>query len=97
VPNSPDVLNTKLSEIPETLADLLYFLKPILTFEEACKYTGLSKSTMYKKTADNGVPFYKPEKNIYFKREDLDNWMLRNRHDSNEEISRKATKHSLSA
>jgi len=85
-------------EIPENIAQQLYFLKPILTFEEGFKYTGLSKSCMYKKTALNEVPFYKPEgKNIYFRRVDLDHWMLRNRQDSNEEISRKATKHTLTA
>lgn len=85
-------------EIPESLADQLYFLKPILTFEEGCLYTGLSKSYMYKHTSAGNVPFYKPEgRKIYFRRTDLDNWMLRNRQSSNEEISRKATKHSLTA
>ena len=84
--------------IPKDIADQLYFLKPILTFEEGCQYTGLSKSYMYKHTSAGNIPFYKPEgRKIYFRRVDLDHWMLRNRQDSNEEISRKATKHSLTA
>lgn len=80
----------------DKIADQLYFMKPILTLEEACKYTGLSKSYMYKHTHQGNITFYKPEgRKLYFKRTDLDEWMLRNRQASNEEISRKATKQSL--
>ena len=74
----------------------LYFLKPVLTFEEGCSYTGLSKSKMYKHTSLGNIPFYKPEgKKIYFKTEELNHWMLRNRSESNLEISRRAAKASL--
>lgn len=84
------------NQIPEYIEEQLYFMKPILTFEEACKYTGLSKSYMYKHTHLGSITFYKPTgKKLYFKRTDLDDFMLRNRQASNEEISRKATKHSL--
>ncbi|HBY69373.1 MAG TPA: DNA-binding protein [Flavobacteriaceae bacterium] len=86
------------NQIPEHIEEQLYFMKPILTFEEACKYTGLSKSCMYKHTHRNNIAFHKPNnKKIYFKRTDLDNFMLQNRQASNEEISRKATKQSLTA
>jgi len=82
--------------LPENVVNSLYFLKPILTFEEGCEYTGLSKSKMYKHTSSGNIPFYKPEgKKIYFKTEDLNNWMLRNRSASNEEIERSAAKQSL--
>lgn len=68
-----------------------YFLKPILTFKEACRYTGLSKSWLYKKTRNGEVAHYKPDgKRIYFKRSELENWLLRNKVSSREEISRKA-------
>ena len=88
----------KKVEIPSTIAEKLYFLKPILTFDEGCLYTGLSKSYMYKHTSNGNIAFFKPEgRKIYFKREDLENWMLRNRQSSNEEIERRATQHSLSA
>ena len=71
-------------------------LKDILTFKEGCQYCGISASTMYKHTANRTIPFYKPnQKLIYFKREELDNWMLSNRYSTKEEIESEASKHSL--
>ncbi len=54
--------------------------KEILTLEEACLYMGISKSTMYKLTSQSKtITFYKPTgKLIYFKRKDLDEFMLQN-------------------
>jgi excisionase family DNA binding protein len=78
------------------LAKDLYFLKPVLSFEEGCEYTGLSKSWMYKLTSTGKIPHYKPDgKRLYFKTEELENWMLRNKVLSEEEIRSKAAKHSL--
>lgn len=82
--------------IPKNIEEQLYFLKPVLTLDEACRYTGISKSKMYKHTSAGNIPFYKPEgKLIYFKRIDLDYWLLRNRKASNEEIERIAVKSRL--
>lgn len=87
---------SKPNLLPEHIIDQLYFLKPILTFEEACKYTGLSKSYMYQHTSNGNIPFYKPEgRKIYFKTKELEDWMLRNRSASKEEIRSSAAKHSL--
>ncbi len=62
-----------------------------LSFLEACKYTGLSKSYMYKLTFKGEIPHYKPNgKMIYFTKQDLDNFLLRNRVESNEAIDQKA-------
>jgi excisionase family DNA binding protein len=78
------------------LEEKLYFLKPVLNFQEACKYTGLSKSWMYKLTHRGSIPHYKPDgKMLYFKTTELENWMLRNKVLSDEEIRSKAAKHSL--
>lgn len=78
------------------LAKDLFFLKPVLSFEEACLYTGLSKSWMYKLTSRGDIAHYKPDgKKIYFKTAELENWLLRNKVSSNEEISRKAAKYEL--
>ena len=77
-----------------SFSDLAKFMlgqKEVLTLEEACTYSGLSKSKMYKHTSGGKLPFYKPEgKKIYFKREDLENFLLRNRHSSQEELEEKA-------
>lgn len=74
--------------------ELIIAQKEVLTFTEACKYTGLSKSKMYKHTSSKNIAFYKPEgKIIYFKRSELEAWMLRNRHSSKAEIEIAANKH----
>lgn len=53
--------------------------KEILTLREVEKYTGLSRSTIYKMTHEKRIPFYKPTgKLIYFKRLEVEAWMLRN-------------------
>ena len=61
--------------------------KEVLTFDEACIYTGLSKSAMYKQTMGGSVPHYKPNgKLLYFNRNELTNWLLQNRCATNVEI-----------
>ena len=66
--------------------------KEIMTLEEASWYLGLSKSNLYKKTSLNQIPFYKPNgKIIYFKRDDLDRYMLTNRQSTVDEIHEKAS------
>ncbi|WP_291102457.1 MULTISPECIES: helix-turn-helix domain-containing protein [unclassified Dysgonomonas] len=65
--------------------------KEILNFDEAAKYLGFSKSMLYKMTAKRIICFYKPSgKLIYFKKEDLDNWLLSNRITPQSEIEETA-------
>lgn len=54
--------------------------KEIYTLQEACVYMGISKSTMYKLTSQTrAITFFKPSgKLIYFRKKDLDDFMLRN-------------------
>jgi excisionase family DNA binding protein len=69
----------------------VYHFKKVLSFKEGCKYCDISESSMYKHTSNGTVPYYKPHgKLIYFKREDLDNWMLQNRHSTSEELENEA-------
>jgi excisionase family DNA binding protein len=71
-------------------------LKDILSFKEGCQYTGISASTMYKHTSNRTIPYYKPNKKlIYFKRAELDKWMLSNRQSSKDELEAEASKESL--
>ncbi|VBB48195.1 Putative excisionase (fragment) [uncultured Paludibacter sp.] len=54
--------------------------KDVLTFDEACIYTGLSRSYMYKLTHQHKVPHSKPfGKMIYFDRNELNKWLLQNK------------------
>lgn len=59
--------------------------KEILSFEEARIYLDVSKSFLYKKTSKKEIPFSKPNGGkLYFKKVDLDNWMLTNKYESAE-------------
>lgn len=66
-------------------------VKEVLTFDEACIYTGLSKSAMYKQTMTGNVPHYKQNgKRLYFNREELTNWLQQNRCATDAEIADRA-------
>ena len=53
--------------------------KEILSFREALVYLDVSESFLYKLTSKRAIEFAKPNGGkIYFKKKDLDNWMLQN-------------------
>lgn len=80
-----------MERINKTIDKFLKQLKPVLNFNEACEYCGISPSSMYKHTAAKRITHYKPEgKLIYFKREELDEWMLKNRQSTMDEMQEKA-------
>ena len=57
--------------------------KEILSFKEAINYLDVSKSFLYKLTSKRKLTFTKPNGGkIYFKKVDLDNWMLQNNKNS---------------
>jgi excisionase family DNA binding protein len=70
-------MNNVLECKRETIPTL--HLKPILSFREATCYLDVSESFLYKMTSGARINYFKPNNGkIYFKREDLDNWMLSN-------------------
>lgn len=57
--------------------------KNILSFKEALGYLDVSKSFLYKLTSNRGVRLSKPNNGkIYFRKSDLDAYMLSNEHKS---------------
>ncbi|RYH74456.1 DNA-binding protein [Flavobacteriaceae bacterium 144Ye] len=69
-----------LYEIKNILEKQSIINKDILNFEEALSYLKVSKSFLYKMTSKGEITYYKPNgKLIFFKRSDLDNWMLNNK------------------
>lgn len=67
-----------IEALAESVAQkVLSMTKEVMTFEEAIKYTGLSKSTLYKLTSLRAIPYSKPNgKVIFFSRSQLDDWMM---------------------
>ncbi len=71
--------NFLILERPDRLEKLLIANKEVLTFEETCDYTGISRSNLYKLTASGNIPHSKPNgKMIFFEKRKLNNWLLRN-------------------
>lgn len=65
--------------------------KNILTFTEACAYTGFAESYMYKLTSARKIPHSKPNgKKIFFDKELLDKWLLGNPVKTKDEIDKEA-------
>ena len=70
-----------------------YYFKKILTIKDAAEYLGVSVGSIYQYLYNNRIPCYKPNGkggNIYFKKSELDNFMLRNKKYADYEIYSKA-------
>jgi excisionase family DNA binding protein len=72
-----EIILKKLEKL-EVLIERQYILsKEILSLEEAAEYLQLSKSCLYKMTSSKEIPYYVPGgKRIYFRRIELENWIL---------------------
>ncbi len=91
--NADDLLFQKLDRIEQGLNCQS---KSFLTFDEACAFIGLSKSYLYKLTAKGVVPHFKPRaKLLYFKRDELEQWILKNRVKTQDEIEAEANKYMM--
>lgn len=86
------IILKKLESIEQMLSEQNMLKKEVLNFKEAAVYLELSTSHLYKLTSSGAIPHYKPNgKKIYFNRVELENWLLRNRADSKEEIDQAAS------
>lgn len=72
--------------------------KNILNLKEAAQFTGYSKSHLYKLTHYRKIDHYKPNgKNIFFKKEDLENFLLKGKKEVvlSEDVETLASNYSL--
>ena len=94
-----------MDEILKRLTDLQLLIesqginqKEVLNMVEASKYLELSVSHLYKLTSAGTIPYYKPNgKKLYFKRQEIDAWLLSNKQASNDEIEQQANEYLLKA
>lgn len=83
--------NLKIAEKLDRIERLIIANKKVLTFDEACEYTGISRSYLYKLTSSGVIPYSKPNgKVIFFDKEKLDKWLLKNARKSADEIKEEA-------
>lgn len=80
-----------IQEKLDRIERLLLGTKPVLTLEEACDYTGISRSYLYKLTSAGIIPHSKPNgKLIFFDIICLNKWLLQNNRKSKAEIKDEA-------
>lgn len=78
-------------KINKILVYSLLAAKNVLNLEDVSLLTGLSKSYLYKLTCTHQIPYYRPSgKQMYFDREEVENWMKQNRVATVQEIEQKA-------
>lgn len=64
--------------------------KEVLNVEETALMLGVSKSRVYHLVSSREIPHYKNGKNVLFKKSEIEEWQLRDRIPTNEEIDSKA-------
>ena len=95
LPEAITLLLKKVDNLEKLLsgesATSLIAAKQMLKTEEAASFLSISLSKLYKMSAKRELPLYKPGgKKVYFKREDLLEWLSTNRCMSNHEIEKEA-------
>ncbi len=76
--------------------NVLLAQKEVLTLEEAALYAGVEKSQIYKWTSEKTIPHYKPTgKKCFFKRTELEEWLLRNRVATLDELNDRAQEYCM--
>ena len=79
-----NILNAELTEIKHLL---LMNSKNVLTSTEVSMMYGINPDYLYHLTSDKLIPYYKPNgKKIYFLKEEIETWLLRNRQDTVDEM-----------
>lgn len=64
--------------------------KSVLDLTEAALFTGFSIGHIYRLTSKKQIPHFKKNRKLYFKKSELEDWMLENKIASNAEISSEA-------
>ena len=81
-------MTDELKQVADLItANIISTTKAVLTVDEAAKYMGISKSTLYKMTMRKQIPHSKPNGKVcYFDRLELEAWLMGNRIATSDEI-----------
>ena len=81
----------ELQERVNRLENLCYAAKEVLNLEEAATFLGIAKSTLYKMTHLDQIPYFKPSRKlIFFEKKTLIEWVHKAKAKSVEEIQEEA-------
>lgn len=64
--------------------------KTVLDLSEAAVFTGYSESHLYNLTSKKGIPHYKKNRKLFFKKTELEEWLLERQVKTDKEITSKA-------
>jgi excisionase family DNA binding protein len=59
----------------------------VMTLEHACKFLNIARPTMYGMTSRRTIPFMKRGKKVYFRKDDLIEWLNKGRRKTVEELT----------
>lgn len=78
----------KFYSILVEIRNLMLLNKDILNIDDVSLYTGFEKSYLYKLTSRKQIPHYKTPggKSIFFKREEINEWLTKNPIKTTEQI-----------
>lgn len=65
--------------------------KNVLTIDDVALITGFTKGHIYRLTSNRQIPYFKKNRKLYFKKSELEEWMLERRIPTEEEIQSQAT------
>jgi len=89
-----EAVHQELINLSLSISKAFTFNKEALDFNETSQYINQSRSYLYKLTSQGLIPHYKPNgKKLYFKRSELDEWVLKNKVYSSDELEQKVDDH----
>ena len=85
-------MDKELQQVADLItANIISTTKAVLTADEAARYMGISKSTLYKMTMRKQIPHSKPNGKVcYFNRLELEAWLMSNRVATADELQDRA-------
>ena len=85
-------METKLQELADLItANIISTTKAVLTVDEAARYMGVSKSSLYKLMMRKLIPYSRPNGKVcYFDRLELEKWLMSNRISTENELNDRA-------
>lgn len=89
-----EIILQKLEHLEKLITNQGILQKPVLNFQEAILYLEVSDSHLYKLTSRKEIPHFCPNgKKLYFRRDELDVWLQRNRQTTAAEIEHQASEY----
>ncbi|WP_320980007.1 helix-turn-helix domain-containing protein [Bacteroides sp.] len=81
-------ISNKLDRIEELT---LIGAKTVLDLEETALFTGMSVGHIYRLTSGKQIPHFKKNRKLYFKKAELEDWMLEHKILTEDEIQSRAS------